>query len=130
MIIARRPGAGWEGAGRPCPAARFRGDNRQAMGRLGRLEGNFGAHSLRSGFVTDAGKRGVPRPAVMAMTEQPFGGQRDRVFSVWASQRQPCSAPPEIEKYRVDLDQSWVFQSTKLIVYQFLREIALAVDAQ
>jgi integrase len=33
------------------------------------LEGNFGAHSLRSGFVTEAGKRGVPLPAVMAMTE-------------------------------------------------------------
>jgi len=33
------------------------------------LEGNFGAHSLRSGFVTEAGKQGIPLPAVMAMTE-------------------------------------------------------------
>lgn len=33
------------------------------------LEGDFGAHSLRSGFVTEAGKQGVPLPAVMAMTE-------------------------------------------------------------
>ncbi|MEA9728839.1 site-specific integrase [Xanthomonas campestris] len=33
------------------------------------LEGDFGAHSLRSGFVTEAGKQGVPLLAVMAMTE-------------------------------------------------------------
>lgn len=33
------------------------------------LEGDFGAHSLRSGFVTEAGKQGIPLPAVMAMTE-------------------------------------------------------------
>jgi integrase len=33
------------------------------------LEGDFGGHSLRSGFVTEAGRQGVPLPAVMAMTE-------------------------------------------------------------
>lgn len=37
--------------------------------RLAGLDGDFGAHSLRSGFVTEAGKQGVPLPAVMAMTE-------------------------------------------------------------
>lgn len=37
--------------------------------RLAELDGDFGAHSLRSGFVTEAGKQGVPLPAVMAMTE-------------------------------------------------------------
>lgn len=36
---------------------------------LAGLSGDFGAHSLRSGFVTEAGKQGVPLPAVMAMTE-------------------------------------------------------------
>ena len=36
---------------------------------LAGLVGDFGAHSLRSGFVTEAGKQGVPLPAVMAMTE-------------------------------------------------------------
>ena len=36
---------------------------------LAGLNGDFGAHSLRSGFVTEAGKQGVPLPAVMAMTE-------------------------------------------------------------
>lgn len=37
--------------------------------RMAGLQGDFGAHSLRSGFVTEAGKQGVPLPAVMAMTE-------------------------------------------------------------
>lgn len=37
--------------------------------RLAGLEGDFGAHSLRSGFVTEAGKQGIPLAAVMAMTE-------------------------------------------------------------
>jgi len=37
--------------------------------KLAGLQGDFGAHSLRSGFVTEAGKQGVPLPAVMAMTE-------------------------------------------------------------
>lgn len=37
--------------------------------RLAGLEGDFGAHSLRSGFVTEAGRKGIPLPAVMAMTE-------------------------------------------------------------
>ncbi|MBB5676852.1 integrase [Xanthomonas arboricola] len=37
--------------------------------RFAELDGDFGAHSLRSGFVTEAGKQGVPLPAVMAMTE-------------------------------------------------------------
>ena len=41
----------------------------QRRARLAGLEGNFGGHSLRSGFVTEAGKQGVPLPAVMAMTE-------------------------------------------------------------
>lgn len=36
---------------------------------LAGLKGDFGAHSLRSGFVTEAGRQGVPLPAVMAMTE-------------------------------------------------------------
>ena len=36
---------------------------------MAELKGDFGAHSLRSGFVTEAGKQGVPLPAVMAMTE-------------------------------------------------------------
>ena len=41
----------------------------QRRAQLAGLEGDFGGHSLRSGFVTEAGKQGVPLPAVMAMTE-------------------------------------------------------------
>lgn len=36
---------------------------------LAGLEGNFGGHSLRLGFVTEAGRQGVPLAAVMQMTE-------------------------------------------------------------
>ena len=32
------------------------------------LEGNYGAHSLRSGFVTEAGRQNVPMKEAMAMT--------------------------------------------------------------
>ena len=41
----------------------------QRRAQLAGLEGNFGGHSLRSGFVTEAGKQGIALPAVMAMTE-------------------------------------------------------------
>jgi hypothetical protein len=33
------------------------------------LDGDWAAHSLRSGFVTEAGRQGVPLGEVMAMTE-------------------------------------------------------------
>lgn len=36
---------------------------------LARLEGDWAAHSLRSGFVSEAGRQGVPLGEVMAMTE-------------------------------------------------------------
>ncbi|CAB3663164.1 site-specific integrase [Achromobacter kerstersii] len=35
---------------------------------IARLEGDFAAHSLRSGFVTEAARQGVPIPEVMTMT--------------------------------------------------------------
>src|SRR5215813_8014057 len=41
----------------------------QRRAKLAGLEGNFGGHSLRSGFVTEASRQGVPLPAIMAMTE-------------------------------------------------------------
>lgn len=33
------------------------------------LEGDFGGHSLRSGFVTEGARQGIALPALMAMTE-------------------------------------------------------------
>ena len=41
----------------------------QRRARLAGLEGDFGGHSLRSGFVTEASRQGVALPAIMAMTE-------------------------------------------------------------
>ncbi|MCW0413208.1 hypothetical protein NB709_003084 [Xanthomonas sacchari] len=37
--------------------------------RLAGLEGDFGGHSLRSGFVTEASRQGVALPAIMQLTE-------------------------------------------------------------
>ena len=36
--------------------------------QLADLEGDYGAHSLRSGFVTEAGRRNVPVKEAMALT--------------------------------------------------------------
>jgi integrase len=41
---------------------------------------NFGAHSLRRGFVTEAGRRGVPRNEAMAMTGHKSGAVFDAYF--------------------------------------------------
>lgn len=41
----------------------------QRRARLAGLPGDWAAHSLRSGFVTEAGRQGVPLGEVMAMTE-------------------------------------------------------------
>lgn len=41
----------------------------QQRAALAGLVGNFGGHSLRSGFVTEGGRQGIALPALMAMTE-------------------------------------------------------------
>ena len=41
----------------------------QRRARLAGLEGDFGGHSLRSGFVTEGARQGIALPALMAMTE-------------------------------------------------------------
>jgi site-specific recombinase XerD len=41
----------------------------QRRAKLAGLKGDFGGHSLRSGFVTEASRQGVALPAIMAMTE-------------------------------------------------------------
>lgn len=58
-----------ERSGGTRPTPRVDRHHRQAPCSHGRTRGDFGGHSLRSGFVTEAGKQGVPLPAVMAMTE-------------------------------------------------------------
>lgn len=41
----------------------------QRRAKLTGLDGDWAAHSLRSGFVTEAGRQGVPLGEVMVMTE-------------------------------------------------------------
>jgi integrase len=41
----------------------------QKRAKLAGLEGDFGGHSLRSGFVTEGARQGVALPALMAMTD-------------------------------------------------------------
>jgi len=55
------------------------------------LDGDFGAHSLRSGFVTEAGKQGVPLPAVMAMTEHRSVASVIGYFQTGAAEDNPAA---------------------------------------
>lgn len=55
------------------------------------LEGDFGGHSLRSGFVTEAGRQGVPLPAVMAMTEHRAVSSVVGYFQSGAADQNPAS---------------------------------------
>jgi len=41
----------------------------QRRAKLAGVAGDFGGHSLRSGFVTEGGRQGIALPALMAMTE-------------------------------------------------------------
>lgn len=60
--------------------------------RMAGLDGDFGAHSLRSGFVvTEAGKQGVPLPAVMAMTEHRSVVSVIGYFQAGAAEDNPAS---------------------------------------
>jgi len=59
--------------------------------RLAGLEGDFGAHSLRSGFVTEAGKQGIPLPAVMAMTEHRSVASVMGYFQAGAAEENPAA---------------------------------------
>jgi integrase len=53
------------------------------------LEGNFGGHSLRSGFVTEAGRQGVALTAVMAMTDHRSIATAARYYQSGAATKNP-----------------------------------------
>lgn len=55
------------------------------------IEGNFAGHSLRSGFVTEAGRQGVALPAVMAMTEHRSVSSVLGYFQSGAADQNPAS---------------------------------------
>jgi integrase len=58
---------------------------------LAGLVGDFAGHSLRSGFVTEAGKQGVPLPAVMAMTEHRSVASVIGYFQAGAAEDNPAA---------------------------------------
>jgi len=69
---ARGPSSyGYGTAGMSCPIPSCRPWGRPGTGALGwaGLEGNFGGHSLRAGFVAEASRQGITLPAIMQMTE-------------------------------------------------------------
>jgi hypothetical protein len=59
----------------------------QRRAHLAGMEGDWAAHSLRSGFVTEAGRQGVPLGEVMAMTEHRSVG--DGLLPGWLAIEQP-----------------------------------------
>lgn len=63
----------------------------QRRAKLAGLEGDFGGHSLRSGFVTEAGRQGVPLAAVMQMTEHRAVSSVVGYFQAGAADQNPAS---------------------------------------
>jgi integrase len=63
----------------------------QRRARLAGLAGDFAGHSLRSGFVTEAGRQGVPLAAVMAMTEHRAVSSVVGYFQAGAAELNPAA---------------------------------------
>lgn len=63
----------------------------QRRARSAGLEGDFGGHSLRSGFVTEAGRQGIPLAAVMAMTEHRAVSSVLGYFQAGSSDQNPAA---------------------------------------
>lgn len=76
--------------GEPLAAAAVR-DIVQERCRLAGLEGDFSAHSLRSGFVTEAGRRNVPLGDTMAMTGHASVATVMGYFRAGAAARSPAA---------------------------------------
>ena len=68
------------------------------------LVGDFGAHSLRSGFVTEAGKQGRTVASGDGDDRTSLRGERYRVLSVRSSGRQSSGALAEIDE---TIGQGW-----------------------
>lgn len=59
--------------------------------QLAGLTGDWAGHSLRSGFVTEAGKQGVPLGAVMAMTDHTNVGSVVGYYQAGATEANPAA---------------------------------------
>jgi len=55
------------------------------------LVGDFGGHSLRSGFITEGGRQGVALPALMALTEHRSVAQAVGYFQAGDAQNNPAA---------------------------------------
>lgn len=63
----------------------------QRRARLAGLVGDFGGHSLRSGFITEGGRRGVALPALMALTEHRSVAQAISYFQAGSAETNPAA---------------------------------------
>ncbi|NJC30410.1 integrase [Xanthomonas arboricola] len=59
--------------------------------RLAGLEGDFGGHSLRSGFITEGGRQGIALPALMALTEHRSVAQAIGYFQSGSATTNPAA---------------------------------------
>lgn len=55
------------------------------------LTGDFGGHSLRSGFITEGGRQGVALPALMALTEHRSVAQAIGYFQAGGIETKPVA---------------------------------------
>lgn len=63
----------------------------QRRASLAGLAGDFGGHSLRSGFITEGGRQGIALPALMALTEHRSVAQAIGYFQSGAAESNPAS---------------------------------------
>ena len=55
------------------------------------LAGDFGAHSLRSGFITEGARQGIALPALMALTEHRSVAQAIGYFQAGEAAQSPAA---------------------------------------
>ncbi|MBD9437331.1 site-specific integrase [Pseudoxanthomonas sp. PXM03] len=63
----------------------------QRRAQLAGLEGDFGGHSLRSGFVTEGARQGISLPALMAMTDHRAVASVISYFQAGAAPEHPAA---------------------------------------
>ena len=63
----------------------------QRRAALAGLKGDFGGHSLRSGFITEGGRQGVALPALMALTEHRSVAQAIGYFQAGDANNNPAA---------------------------------------
>jgi integrase len=63
----------------------------QRRAALAGLTGDFGGHSLRSGFITEGGRQGVALPALMALTEHRSVAQAIGYFQAGDAEANPAA---------------------------------------